>query len=85
MHTHIQDLDAVKYTKIIERLLTDTVLDFLVSKNVDVSAYRASVGVAINNGTVISDSTVTATNLVGGQAAAVHLSQPVAGSPSPAG
>ena len=34
MHTHIQNLDALKYTKIVERLLTDTVLDFLVSKNV---------------------------------------------------
>lgn len=75
MHTYIQDLDWAKYTKIIERLLTDTVLDFLVSKNVDVSAYRASVSVAINNGTVISDSTVTATNLVGGQAASVQVNQ----------
>ena len=75
MHTYIQDLDWAKYTKIIERLLTDTVLDFLVSKNVDVSAYRASVSVAINNGTVISDSTVTATNLVGGQGASVQVNQ----------
>ena len=84
MHTHIQDLDAVKYTKIIERLLTDTVLDFLVSKNVDVTAYRASVSVAINNGTVISDSTVTATNFAGGQGSAVTTSQPHAGSaPAP--
>jgi hypothetical protein len=40
--TYIQKLDAEKYTKLIERLVNDTVLDFLASKGVDTSAYASS-------------------------------------------
>lgn len=58
-HTYIQRLDAAKYTRIIERLVTDTVLDFLVAKGVDTAAYRASMTAVINNGVVISGGTVT--------------------------
>jgi hypothetical protein len=47
--TFIQTLDATKYTKIIERLITDTVFDFLDSKGVDTSAYKASASAIINN------------------------------------
>jgi hypothetical protein len=47
--TFIQTLDATKYTKIIERLITDTVFDFLNSKGVDTSAYKASASAIINN------------------------------------
>lgn len=58
-HTYIQRLDAAKYTRIIERLVTDTVLDFLVAKGVDTAAYRASMTAVINNGVVISGGAVT--------------------------
>lgn len=51
--TYIQKLDAEKYTKLIERLVTDTVLDFLRAKGVDVSAYANSAGTVINSNTVI--------------------------------
>ena len=74
MHTYIQELDETKYTKIIERLLTDTVLDFLVSKGVDTSAYRASVSVAINNGTVIAGETISNVNL-GGSGSTFNMTQ----------
>jgi hypothetical protein len=47
--TFIQTLDATKYTKIIERLITETVFDFLNSKGVDTSAYKASASAIINN------------------------------------
>jgi hypothetical protein len=52
--TFIQKLDAAKYTKIVERLVTDTVFDFLVDKGVDTSAYQASASAVINNGVMIA-------------------------------
>lgn len=52
--TYIQKLDAEKYTKLIERLVTDTVMDFLRAKGVDVSAYASSAGTVINSSTVIT-------------------------------
>jgi hypothetical protein len=81
MHTYIQELDETKYTKIIERLLTDTVLDFLVSKGVDTSAYRASVSVAINNGTVFAGENISNVNL-GGSGSTFNVTQPQADSAS---
>lgn len=48
--TYIQDLDVAKYTKIIERLLTDTVLDFLAEKGVDTTAYANSASTIVNAG-----------------------------------
>jgi hypothetical protein len=53
-HTYIQRLDAEKYTKLAERLITDTVLDFLEAKGVNTAAYRASASSVINNGLMIS-------------------------------
>jgi hypothetical protein len=52
--TFIQRLDTEKYTKIIERLITDTVFDFLVDKGVDTSAYQANASAIINNGVMIA-------------------------------
>jgi hypothetical protein len=43
--TYIQKLDAEKYTKLTERLVTDTVMDFLNAKGVDTSAYARSANV----------------------------------------
>jgi hypothetical protein len=58
-HTYLQKLDAEKYVKIIERLVTDTVLDFLVAKGVDASAYRNDAQTVINSGVMISGGTFT--------------------------
>jgi hypothetical protein len=52
--TYIQRLDTSKYTRIIERLVIETVLDFLVAKNVDTSAYRASAQAIYNSGVIIA-------------------------------
>jgi hypothetical protein len=57
--TYIQRLDAEKYTKLVERLVTDTVLDFLERKNVDTTAYRASAASIINNGLMVASGTFT--------------------------
>jgi hypothetical protein len=66
--TFLQRLDAAKYTKIIERLVTDTVFDFLVEKGVDVSAYRDSASAVINNGVMISGNNAGAVAMGHGQA-----------------
>jgi len=63
-HTYIQDLDVTKYTKIIERLLNDTVLEFLYSKGVDTSAYASSANTIVN-GNVVSVGTNNGSFAVG--------------------
>lgn len=77
-HTYIQRLDAAKYTRIIERLVTDTVLDFLVAKGVDTAAYRASMTAVINTGVVISGGTVTGP-VAAGAGAEAHQHAPAPG------
>jgi hypothetical protein len=52
--TYIQRLDASKYTKLIERLVIETVLDYLDSKDVDTAAYRARAEAIYNSGTIIA-------------------------------
>jgi phage gp45-like len=44
---HIQVLDTAKYVKIVQRLVLDTVLDFLDDKGVDTSAYKESASAII--------------------------------------
>jgi hypothetical protein len=45
----IQVLDTVKYTRIVQRLVLDTVLDFLTEKGVDTSTYQESASAIITN------------------------------------
>ena len=47
--TYIQVLDTAKYTKVVQRLVLDTVLDFLTEKGVDTSAYQESASAIISN------------------------------------
>ena len=80
-HTYIQVLDAVKYTKIIERMLTDTVFDFLRAKGVDTSAYVSAVANIVNNSGVINYGTMTGpvaagTNATASQAPAQAPAEP---------
>ena len=51
---HIQVLDTVKYVKIIQRLVLDTVLDFLKDKGIDTSAYQESASAIITNSYTIN-------------------------------
>jgi hypothetical protein len=53
LDTYIQELDVAKYTKLAERMITDTVLDFLADKGVDISAYAQSASAVINNSGVM--------------------------------
>jgi uncharacterized membrane protein len=56
--TFIQQLDITKYTQIIERLVLDTVLDFLVDKGVDTRAYRQSAQMVYNSGIIAAQGNV---------------------------
>lgn len=52
--TYIQVLDTVKYTRVVQRLVLDTVLDFLTEKGVDTSAYQESASAIISNSYTIN-------------------------------
>lgn len=52
--SYIQRLDASKYTKLVERLVIETVLDYLDSKDVDTAAYRARAEAIYNSGTIVA-------------------------------
>jgi hypothetical protein len=52
--TYIQRLDASKYTQIIERLVIETVLDYLDSKDVDTTSYRARAEAIYNSGIIVA-------------------------------
>jgi hypothetical protein len=68
--TYIQELDAVKYTKLAERLINDTVLDFLAAKGVDTSAYANSAMTIMNNGVIIGSGTFNGPTAFGSGATA---------------
>jgi hypothetical protein len=51
--TYIQVFDTVKYTRMVQRLVLDTVLDFLREKGVDTSAYQESASAIITNSITI--------------------------------
>jgi hypothetical protein len=51
--TYIQRLDAAKYTQIVERLVIETVLDYLDSHDVDTAAYRARAEAIYNSGIIV--------------------------------
>jgi hypothetical protein len=52
--TFIQRLDASKYTQIIERLVIETVLDYLELKDVDTTSYRARAEAIYNSAIVVA-------------------------------
>ncbi len=52
--TYLQELDVQKYTKLIERRLTNAVLDFLDERQIDTGEYRARMNVIHNNGVMIT-------------------------------
>jgi hypothetical protein len=56
LRTSIEELDANKYTQIVERLVLETVLDYLTGKGADTTAYRASAAQIIGS-TIISGNT----------------------------
>jgi hypothetical protein len=69
--TYIQRLDTSKYTQIIERLVIETVLDFLIEKGVDTSAYRQSAQAVYNAGVIVAgNNNAVAANSGSGQATA---------------
>lgn len=80
--SYLKLLDVEKYTKIIERLLLDTVLDFLAMKGVDTSAFAASAGSVIN-GDVINIGSARASNMQVGRGSQMQVA-PAQVVPAPA-
>jgi hypothetical protein len=69
--TYMQRLDTSKYRQIIERLVIETVLDFLVEKGADTSAYRQSAQAVYNAGVIVAgNNNAVASNSGSGQATA---------------
>jgi hypothetical protein len=62
---YIQELDVAKYTKLAERMITDTVLDFLADKGVDISAYAQSASAVINSGIIGQNVNISGTAALG--------------------
>jgi hypothetical protein len=52
--TYIQRFDTAKYVRVIQRLVTETTLDFLHAKDVDTSAFRASMQAIYNSGVIVA-------------------------------
>lgn len=83
--TYIQELDAVKYTRLTERLVNDTVLDFLAAKGVDTSAYANSAMTIMNNGGVIASGTFNGPAAFGSGATAQQFGPAKPGAQAPSG
>ena len=52
--TFDQGLDATKYTRVIERVVLDTVLDFLTEKGVDTTVYQQQAQSVVNHGVMVT-------------------------------
>jgi hypothetical protein len=79
---HIQVLDTVKYVKIVQRLVLDTVLDFLKDKGVDTSAYQESASAIISNSYTINGNVgAMATGTHGRAEGHAHGSSPASTAP----
>jgi hypothetical protein len=74
--SYIQELDAEKYTKLAERLINDTVLDYLAGKGIDTSAYAASAATIVNGTVFVGDNTFYGPVATGGQATQHNVRQP---------
>lgn len=57
--TYLQQLDAQKYSKFVERRMNEAVLDYLTAAGVDASEYRERVRVVQNTGVIITGGTVS--------------------------
>ncbi|WP_188190068.1 hypothetical protein [Nonomuraea sp. SYSU D8015] len=72
LHTHVQVLDAAKYTRMIEQRLTDAVLDFLEERGVETGAYRLqAASLTMNSVSVGGGGTVSAPLAFGQRASAI--------------
>lgn len=67
-HTFLQELDADKYTRLIERRVNEALLDYLDDEcGIDVSAYRQQASVIMNEGVILAGGTVHGQVAVGKQ------------------
>lgn len=65
--TFMQTLDADKYITLLERRINEAVLDYLQSRNIDVTAYRKQADVVLNSPFIMSGGSITGSQIaVGG-------------------
>ncbi|MFI0350632.1 hypothetical protein [Actinomadura sp. 9N407] len=75
-HTFLQELDADKYTRLIERRVNEALLDHLEGEcGIDVSAYRTQAGVILNEGVIMTGGSVSGQIAVGGEGARIEQRQ----------
>ncbi|WP_433332734.1 hypothetical protein [Spirillospora sp. CA-294931] len=75
-HTFLQELDAEKYTRLIERRVNEALLDYLEDEcRIDVSAYRAQASTILNTGVIMTGGEVSGQIAVGGQGTRVQQTQ----------
>ncbi|MGW5413404.1 hypothetical protein [Actinomadura geliboluensis] len=66
--TYVQEMDADKYTRLIEWRVNEALLDYLGDEcGLDVSAYRAQAGVIMNEGVIMTGGTVNGQVAAGGR------------------
>jgi len=75
-HTFMQELDADKYTRLIERRVNEAVLDYLSSDcGIDVSAYRDQASVIMNEGVIMTGGSISGQVAVGGNGSRIEQKQ----------
>jgi hypothetical protein len=66
--TYVQEMDADKYTRLIEWRVNEALLDYLGDEcGLDVSAYRAQAGVIMNEGVIMTGGTINGQVAAGGR------------------
>lgn len=73
-HVFFQRLDQIMYTKILEKELLDTLINFLESKGVDISDVKERSMTVLNNGVIVSGGTLKAQTLAVGKDARAKTS-----------
>jgi hypothetical protein len=79
--TYLQELDAKKYTKIVERVVITAILDHLEARNIDTSEYRGQFTMIQVSGTMITGGTVTGPVASGTGATATTITPAPGGAP----
>ena len=83
---YFQKLDKEMYSKLLERTLLDTIIDFLDERNIDTSDLKERKTTILNSGVIVSGGSIEAENLaVGRRAKALAMRVKMAAGGAPAG
>lgn len=82
---YFQKLDKEMYMKIVERQILDTIINFLDSKNIDISDLKERQTAILNNGVIISGGSIKAESFSVGEQAKSIVNHFAKGLPAPTG